>query len=75
MSAQILNVNDAKTRLSAALVEIEKTGESYIICHNGKPVATLSPFKGHSGGRLQTHPVMSNIEINYDPTEALTEDE
>ncbi len=74
MSAQMLNIHEAKTRLSSVLMEIEKTGESYIICRNGKPVATLSPFKSH-GSRLGKHPVMSNIQVNYDPTEELTDEE
>lgn len=75
MSAQTLNIHEAKTKLSAVLMEIERTGESVVICRNGKPVATLSPFKKHRCDRLDKHPKMSNIRINYDPTEDLSEDE
>ncbi len=67
-----LNIHEAKTRLSAVLREIEE-GETYLICRNGKPVATLSPFKRKN--RMDLHPVLSRIKINYDPTEYLTEEE
>ncbi len=75
MSLKTLNIHETKTKLSAILIEIEKTGKSVIICRNGKPVATLNPYKGNEGGRLDKHPMMSNIQIKYDPTEELTEDE
>jgi prevent-host-death family protein len=70
-----INIHEAKTKLSQVLAQIEKTGESVVICRNGKPIAELGPLKRRSGGRLGKHPVMSKIKINYDPTEALTEEE
>ena len=70
---QIVNIHEAKTRMSALLAEIEKTGEDVVICRNGTPIADLVPHR--SKDRLQTHPVMGNIKINYDPTEPLTDDE
>ncbi|MFZ1985227.1 MAG: type II toxin-antitoxin system prevent-host-death family antitoxin [Desulfatitalea sp.] len=75
MGTQMLNIHDAKTRLSAVLMQIEKTGESVVICRNGKPVAELVPFKERSMGRLGKHPVMSKITINYDPVEDLSDEE
>ncbi len=68
-----LNVHEAKTRLSAVLADIEATGESFLVCRRGKPVAELIPHRRPS--RLTPHPVLSKIKINYDPTEPLDEDE
>jgi antitoxin (DNA-binding transcriptional repressor) of toxin-antitoxin stability system len=75
MSDQVINIHEAKTRLSSVLMDIEKTGNSFIICRNGKPVAKLSPYTDHRGERLGKHPTMSNIQIKYDPTEDLSEEE
>lgn len=75
MTTQILNIHEAKTKLSAVLMHIEKTGETVVICRNGKPVAELGPLKKRSGGRLGKHAEMGKIKINYDPTEALTDEE
>jgi prevent-host-death family protein len=70
---QKLNVHEAKKRLSAVLMEIEQKGESYLICRNGKPIAELIPHRKRS--RLRYHPVLSKININYDPTEELSKEE
>lgn len=76
MIIQKLNIHEAKTKLSAVLMQIEKTGKSVVICRNGKPVAELSPFKQNKDGRrLKTHPVMGKIRIGYDPIEELSEEE
>ena len=68
-----LSVHEAKTRLSAILADIEATGESYLVCRRGKPVAELVPHR--KPRRLAPHPLMSKIKVNYDPTEPLSEDE
>ena len=68
-----VNIHEAKTKLSALLAEVEKTGEKVLICRHGKPVADLVPHRKRS--RLEPHPVMSKIRINYDPIEPLAEDE
>jgi prevent-host-death family protein len=70
---KIVNIHEAKTKLSALLAEVEATGETVLICRHGKPVAELVPHRKRS--RLEPHPVMSKIRINYDPIEPLTEDE
>lgn len=75
MNTQKLNIHEAKTNLSAILAQIEKDGRTVLICRNGTPVAELSPIKKNVGSRLSKHPVMSNIRINYDPTEDMTDDE
>ncbi len=70
---QQLNIHEAKTRLSALLMDVEQKGETFLICRNGRPVAELIPYKKRN--RLEYHPVLSKISINYDPTEVLTESE
>jgi antitoxin (DNA-binding transcriptional repressor) of toxin-antitoxin stability system len=70
---QKVNVHEAKTRLSSLLSEVETKGETFIICRNGKPVAELSPHGRRS--RLEYHPVLQHIHIDYDPVEELTDAE
>jgi prevent-host-death family protein len=69
----VVNIHEAKTRLSALLQQVEGTREKVLICRNGKPVAELVPHEKKN--RLRPHPVMGNIELEYDPTEPLTPDE
>lgn len=69
----MLNVHDAKTNFSSLLAKIENSSESFVICRNGEPVADLVPHK--TKNRLKSHPVLSKIKINYDPTEPLSENE
>lgn len=68
-----VNVHEARTHLSAMLSEVESQGKSFVVCRHGKPVARLVPYRPES--RLTPHPLMSQIELRYDPTEALTEAE
>lgn len=69
----VVNIHEAKTNLSSLLSKIEKTGEEVLICRYGKPIADLVPHKRKN--RLKPHSVMGKIQINYDPTEPLSEDE
>lgn len=41
MTLQMLNIHEAKTMLSTVLSEIEKTGERFMICRNGTPIAQI----------------------------------
>ena len=68
-----LNVHEAKTKLSSLLAEVEKNGETFLICRNGRPVADLVPHRKER--RLVPHPVMRKIKINYEPTAPLAADE
>ena len=70
---KIVNIHEAKTKLSALLAGIAKTGEKVLICRHGKPVADLVPHRQRS--RLEPHAVLRQIRINYDPTEPLAADE
>jgi prevent-host-death family protein len=70
---KIVNLHEAKTKLSALLAEVEKKGEKILICRHGKPIADLVPHCKSS--RLEPHPVMCKIRIDYDPIEPLAKDE
>jgi prevent-host-death family protein len=70
---KIVDIQGTETTLSALLAEVETTGEKVRICRHGKPVADLIPHRKHS--RLEPHPVMRKIRINYDPIEPLATDE
>ena len=70
---KIVNIHEAKTKLSALLAEVEEKGEKVLICRHGKPIADLVPHRKSS--RLEPHPVMRQIRIDYDPTEPLAKDE
>ena len=70
---KVVNVHEAKTQLSALLAAVEESGETVLICRHGKPIADLIPHRRHS--RLEPHPIMSQIELRYDPCEPLDEDE
>ena len=70
---QKMNIHEAKTKLSAVLTEVEQKGASFLICRNGKPIAELGPHKKRD--RLALHPILSQIKINYDPVEELTDNE
>lgn len=61
-----VNIHEAKTKLSAILAEIEKEGERYLICRNGKPVADLVPHKKKS--RLKPDSRLRRVKINCDIT-------
>lgn len=68
-----INIHEAKTKLSAMLMEVEQKGKTFLICRNGKPVAELVPHA--KSDRLAYHPVLSRIKIKYDLTEELSNDE
>ena len=69
----VVNIHEAKSKLSSLLAEVEKKGTEVLICRAGKPIANLVPHRCKD--RLKPHPVMSKIGIDYDPTEVLAEDE
>jgi antitoxin (DNA-binding transcriptional repressor) of toxin-antitoxin stability system len=70
---KILNVHEAKTRLSAVLADVEEKGEVFLICRNGHPIADLVPHVKKT--RLKPHPALRRIDIRYDATEPLSDDE
>jgi len=68
-----ISISENDTNILSALKEVEQKGETYVIYKNDKPIADLVPHKRKS--RITPHPTMSKIEINYDPTEPLSDDE
>ena len=70
--SKVVNVHEAKTQLSA-LIKLVLTGKSVIICNNGRPVVDMVPHV--SPLRTMVHPVMSKVDIKYDPTESMSDDE
>ncbi len=65
-----VNVHEAKSTLSALLVEVEERGETVLICRNGKPVAELRAVSPRRG-RLATRPDLAAITFLEDPTAPL----
>jgi prevent-host-death family protein len=61
-----VNVHEAKTTLSALLVEVEERGEVVVICRNGRPVAELRAVPRRST-RLVPDPEASRITFLDDP--------
>ncbi|MFT5493457.1 MAG: antitoxin (DNA-binding transcriptional repressor) of toxin-antitoxin stability system [Limisphaerales bacterium] len=70
---KMITVHSAKTIFSRLLAEIESGGESIRICRNGHSVAELSPHKSERD--LSPDPIFSKVEIDYDPTEEMSEAE
>jgi antitoxin (DNA-binding transcriptional repressor) of toxin-antitoxin stability system len=68
-----LNVHEAKTNLSTVLARIELTGESFLICRKGKPIADLVPHRRVD--RLKTDSFLSRIKVKTDPTKPVSEGE
>ena len=70
----IVNTNEAKTKLSWLLSEVELHQEIVRICRNGKPVAQLIPIT-ESIDPLKQHKELLTVQIKYDPAATLSEDE
>ena len=68
-----ITIHDMETDMFSVLLEIEKRGEQFVICRDGVPIADLTPHRQKN--RLTPHPLISQITVNYDPTETLTQDE
>ena len=62
-----VSIHEAKTKLSALISEIERSGESISISRYGKVVARLVPVKPKD--RLLLSKGLSNIEVGCDLTE------
>lgn len=68
---KVVNVHDAKTRLSSLLAEIEKRGTRIVICRNGEPVADLVPHRRDVS--MAPDKKLGAIDIKYDPIEEASE--
>jgi prevent-host-death family protein len=69
-----LNIHEAKTQLSALLVQVEDHGEVVRICRNGKPVAQLTAIPKRAIDPLVQHPELAG-RILYDPVEPATDED
>jgi prevent-host-death family protein len=69
---KIVNMHEAKTRLSALLALVEK-GEEVVICRANKPVARLEPYKalsvkrqlGEAKGQLEILPGFDDLPEEF----------
>ena len=61
-----INMHEAKTNLSRVVEEVTRTGESYLICRNGKAVAELRPY-APAEDPLDTDPKL-RVKFREDPT-------
>lgn len=67
-----VNIYEAKTRFSALIAEIERSGVPVTICRNGKPVAELRPLGAARRRRLVPDPFLKvRFAPGFDPTEPL----
>lgn len=67
MGPSTINICDAKTRLSAILAEIERTGEPVIICRYGRPVAELRALEPARPDPLAADPAL-RVTFHRDPS-------
>jgi antitoxin (DNA-binding transcriptional repressor) of toxin-antitoxin stability system len=68
-----LNTHEAKTQLSALLAEVEESGEIFVICRNGRPVAELRPVvRGRDP--LVSDPRVAGVLLHEDPVMPLGAD-
>lgn len=72
---KIINIDEEKFNFSTILVDLEKNGQRVIICRNGKPVAELVPHSPKKRGRIEIDPLLSQVKINSDLTDPITEDQ
>jgi len=68
------NIYEAKSQLSRLISIVEETGEPYVICRNGKPVADLVPHR-QMQDPLQADPALRGAKFVGDPTAGLNEED
>lgn len=73
----MVNTHEAKTHLSKLINLVVEKHETVRICRNGKAMVDLvePSNKPRKVNYLKEHPVLSDVKINYDPTEPLSSDE
>jgi len=69
----VVNIHDAKTRLSGLLAEVEKNGRRFVICRNGEPIADLIPHQTEVP--MTSDKRLGAIKLKYDPIEEVSESE
>ena len=71
----VVNIHEAKTHLSRLLSDVEQTHQKVRICRNGQAVADLVPITASQRDPLLQCKELQGIEIKYDVTAPLSEDE
>ena len=72
---RVVNIHQAKTKLSELLVELEAKQEPIIICRYGHPIAEIIPLKKKKINPFILHKELQGVKIKYDPTAGASEDE
>ena len=70
-----VSIREAKTKLSALIVQVERLGDKVTICRYGRPVAELIPVQRGRGSSID--PELSKVTVKGDltfPTESEWED-
>ncbi len=67
MGPSAVNIYEAKTRLSAIISEIERTGEPVIICRHGRPVAELRALEPARPDPFAADPAL-RVTFHRDPS-------
>ena len=74
----IVNMHEAKSRLSTLVKAVEEDGETVILCRNGKEVAEIRALTPRPIDRRRIKPdpaLKVELAPGYDPAEPLSEDE
>ena len=70
---KMVNMHDAKTRLSELVKAVEEDNETVVLCRNGKPVAEIKRPE-RVVNRLKPEPKLRvKFARGFDPTEPATE--
>ncbi|MDA0578023.1 MAG: type II toxin-antitoxin system prevent-host-death family antitoxin [Verrucomicrobia bacterium] len=67
-----VNIYDAKARFSSLIATVERSGTRIVICRHGKPVADLTPHRGHKHGPLIPDPALAGACFHGDPCAPLS---
>lgn len=67
-----VNIHEVLSGLTAILEDLEK-GESFVLCQNGKPLATIAPHQKKQ--HRCTCGIIKNLKVQYDPMEELALEE
>jgi antitoxin (DNA-binding transcriptional repressor) of toxin-antitoxin stability system len=68
-----VNIHEAKSTLSALLLDVETKGEVVVICRYGRPVAELRR-PTPSRDRLLPNPALCGVVLHDDPATPLPAD-
>ena len=68
-----LNMHEAKTHLSRAVEEILRTGEVFLLCRNGVPVAEVRPYRAPAD--VLAPDAALAVEFHEDPSLPLAPDD